>query len=143
MDTQLILVLHVIVCIVLIVLVLLQSGKEGMGVIFGGGSSSVLGSSGAGGILVKLTTFMAVLFVATCLSYNILTSSQHDDKSLILDLPPVDDPSQPATQTLPSAVDPSTPAPQAASEAPQVAPQEAPQVAPQGEAVTAPEAPAQ
>ena len=132
MDTQLILVLHVIVCIVLVVLVLLQSGKEGMGVIFGGGSSSVLGSSGAGGILVKLTTFMAVLFVATCLSYNILTSSQHDDKSLILDLPPVDDPSQPATQTLPSAVDPSTPAPQAV-----------PQEAPQGEAVTAPETPAQ
>ena len=135
MDTQLILVLHVIVCIVLVVLVLLQSGKEGMGVIFGGGSSSVLGSSGAGGILVKLTTFMAVLFVATCLSYNILTSSKHGDKSLILDLPPVDDPSQPATQTLPSAVDPSTPAPQASPDAPQVAPQ--------GEAVTAPETPAQ
>lgn len=136
MDTQLILVLHVIVCVVLIVLVLLQSGKEGMGVIFGGGSSSVLGSSGAGGILVKLTSFVAVLFVATCLSYNILTSSQHADKSVILDLPPIDDPSQPATQTAPSAVDPSTPAPQDS------APAQAPGQAPDGGAVPA-EAPAQ
>lgn len=44
-----ILTLHVIVCIVLIVLVLLQAGREGMGVIFGGGgNSSVFGSTGAG-----------------------------------------------------------------------------------------------
>ena len=46
---SLILSLHVVVCVVLIVLVLLQSGKEGMGVIFGGGNASVFGSSGAGG----------------------------------------------------------------------------------------------
>ena len=132
MDTQLILILHVIVCVVLIVLVLLQSGKEGMGVIFGGGSSSVLGSSGAGGILVKLTSFMAVLFVATCLGYNILTSNKVN-QSVMLDLPPVDDPSKPATQTLPSAVDPSSPAPQAEAVAPESATPEA--VAPEESAV--------
>lgn len=61
----LILSLHVIVCVALVVLVLLQSGKEGMGVIFGGGNASVFGSSGAGGLLAKLTAFMAVLFVIT------------------------------------------------------------------------------
>ena len=67
-----ILTLHVIVCIVLIVLVLLQAGREGMGVIFGGGgNSSVFGSTGAGGVLVKLTTFLAVLFIATSLGYNL------------------------------------------------------------------------
>ena len=71
----LILTLHVVACIVLVVLVLLQSGKEGMGVIFGGGSSSLFGSSGAGGILVKLTAFIAVLFIITSLSYNVITSS--------------------------------------------------------------------
>ena len=64
---NMILTLHVIVCVVLIVLVLLQSGKEGMGVIFGGGSSSLFGSTGAGGILVKLTAFMAVVFIASSL----------------------------------------------------------------------------
>ena len=45
----LILTLHIIVCVVLVILILLQAGKEGMGVIFGGGNTSVFGSSGAGG----------------------------------------------------------------------------------------------
>ena len=40
----LILTLHIIVCVLLVILVLLQSGKEGMGVIFGGGNTSVFGS---------------------------------------------------------------------------------------------------
>ena len=63
MET-LILTLHIIVCVLLVILILLQAGKEGMGVIFGGGgSTSVFGSAGAGGILAKLTAFMAVIFV--------------------------------------------------------------------------------
>ena len=40
----LILTLHIIVCVVLVILILLQAGKEGMGVIFGGGNTSVFGS---------------------------------------------------------------------------------------------------
>ncbi len=79
-----ILVLHILVCIILIVLILLQSGREGMGVIFGGGgNSSVFGSQGAGGILVKLTTFLAVMFVVTSLGYNILTANKKDVKSIL------------------------------------------------------------
>ncbi|WP_337440705.1 preprotein translocase subunit SecG, partial [Desulfovibrio sp.] len=57
----LILTLHIIVCVVLVILILLQAGKEGMGVIFGGGNTSVFGSSGAGGMLAKMTAFMAVV----------------------------------------------------------------------------------
>lgn len=68
----LVLTLHIIACILLVVLVLLQSGKEGMGVIFGGGSGSVFGSSGAGGVLVKLTAFMAAVFICTSLAYNVI-----------------------------------------------------------------------
>ena len=82
----LILTLHIIVCVSLVILVLLQAGKERMGVIFGGGSGSVFGSSGAGGMLSKLTAFMAVLFILTSLSYNLVTSSRSDDKSTILDV---------------------------------------------------------
>ena len=63
----LILTLHIIVCVVLVILILLQAGKEGMGVIFGGGNTSVFGSSGAGGMLAKMTAFMAVVFVVTSL----------------------------------------------------------------------------
>lgn len=82
-----ILTLHVIVCIFLVILVLLQSGREGMGVIFGGGgNSSVFGSAGAGGILVKLTTFLAVIFICTSLGYNIMTSSSRTVKESILDV---------------------------------------------------------
>ncbi len=78
-----ILILHVLVCLFLIVLILLQSGREGMGVIFGGGgNSSVFGSQGAGGILVKLTTFLAVMFV-TSLGYNILTANKNDVSSIL------------------------------------------------------------
>lgn len=82
----LILTLHIIVCVLLVVLVLLQSGKEGMGVIFGGGSGSVFGGSGAGGMLSKLTAFVAVLFVFTCLSYTYVTSVRPVDESVILDV---------------------------------------------------------
>ena len=69
--------IHIIACIVLIVLVLLQSGKEGMGVIFGGGSGSVFGSAGAGGFLVKLTAWFAALFLISCLAYNYTTMSRN------------------------------------------------------------------
>lgn len=80
----LILTLHIIVCVLLVILVLLQSGKEGMGVIFGGGNSSVFGSGGAGGILAKLTTLMAVIFVITSLSYTYVTSARPTAESAIL-----------------------------------------------------------
>ncbi|NLV98000.1 MAG: preprotein translocase subunit SecG, partial [Desulfovibrionales bacterium] len=40
---SLIITIHIIACITLVVLVLLQSGKEGMGVIFGGGGGSLFG----------------------------------------------------------------------------------------------------
>ena len=112
---SLILTLHIIVCVTLVVLVLLQAGKEGMGVIFGGGTGSVFGSSGAGGMLTKLTAFMAVLFVVTCLSYNIVTSTKVTQKSTILDIKLEEMPAAPATTT-PAA--PVTPAPAAPAATP-------------------------
>jgi preprotein translocase subunit SecG len=104
-----VLTLHIIVCVILVILVLLQSGKEGMGVIFGGGSSSLFGSTGAGGILVKLTTFVAVIFLATSLGYNMLTAVRHTKESTILDIS-VDDPSAPAKPAAPAAGNATVPA---------------------------------
>ncbi|MFW5932506.1 MAG: preprotein translocase subunit SecG [Desulfohalobiaceae bacterium] len=66
---NLILTIHIIACISLVLLVLMQSGHQGMGVIFGGSSSSLFGSSGAGGILTKLTVVMAIIFFVTSLSF--------------------------------------------------------------------------
>lgn len=73
---NIVLTLHIIGCVVLITLVLLQTGKEGMGVIFGGGSDSFFGSSGAGGLLVKLTTAFAIFFLITSLTYTKVTDTR-------------------------------------------------------------------
>ena len=100
----LILSLHVIVCVTLVIL--LPAGKEGMGVIFGGGNASVFGSSGAGGLLAKMTAFMAVLFIVTSLSYNYVSSSHKAQESTILDVRLEDTP-KPAA---PAATVPATPA---------------------------------
>ena len=136
----LILSLHVIVCVTLVILVLLQAGKEGMGVIFGGGNTSVFGSSGAGGMLAKMTAFIAVVFVVTSLSYTYVTSSRPSDESAVLKVEPltIDDvPAKPAAA--PEAAAPAQPA--ATSEAPAAAPAAAaPADAP--EAPAASEAPA-
>ncbi len=70
--TALVLTLHILVCIILVLMVLLQSGKEGMGVIFGGGSQSFFGSSGAGSLLAKITAVCAAIFLLTSLGYNLL-----------------------------------------------------------------------
>jgi len=69
----LVLTIHVLTCVFLVIFVLLQSGQEGMGVIFGGGSGSVFGSTGAGGLLVRITGVLAAIFLVTSLAYNVLT----------------------------------------------------------------------
>lgn len=74
--TALVLTLHILVCIILILMVLLQSGKEGMGVIFGGGSQSFFGSSGAGSLLAKITAVCAAIFLLTSLGYNLLLKQE-------------------------------------------------------------------
>lgn len=92
----------------LVILILLQSGKEGMGVIFGGGNSSVFGSTGAGGILAKLTTLMAVIFIITSLSYTYVTSSKPASDSVILNVQ-IEDPKYASPSEAPAADQPATP----------------------------------
>src|SRR5438876_12407249 len=59
-------IIHVIVSIGLILVVLLQQGKGAdVGAVFGGSSSTVFGSSGAGGFLVQLTAALATIFFTT------------------------------------------------------------------------------
>jgi preprotein translocase subunit SecG len=71
-------VLHVIVCIFLIAVVLLQRGKGAeMGAVFGGGASStVFGSRGAGNFLTLLTKICAAVFMLTSLSLSYLLTQQ-------------------------------------------------------------------
>ncbi len=78
-------VLHVMVCVVLIVVVLLQRGKGAeIGAVFGGGGgSTVFGSRGAGNFLTKLTTGAAVIFMLTSLSLAYF--AQQGDQSTLFD----------------------------------------------------------
>ncbi len=65
---------HVLACLFLIVVVLLQTGKGAdMGAVFGGGSQTLFGASGAGNFLTKMTTGTAIAFMLTSL---ILTYGQ-------------------------------------------------------------------
>jgi preprotein translocase subunit SecG len=65
-------VVHVVVCVFLIAVVLLQRGRGAeIGAVFGGGASStVFGSRGAGNFLSKLTTWSAAVFMATSLGLS-------------------------------------------------------------------------
>jgi len=84
--TTLIIAVHIVACVAVIILVLLQSGKEGMGVIFGGGSQSVFGSTGAGGLLVKLTAIFGTIFLITSLAFNVYSGShKRQAKSVMMD----------------------------------------------------------
>jgi preprotein translocase subunit SecG len=70
-------VLHVIVSTILVMVVLLQSGKRAdlAGAFGGGGSQTAFGARGAATILSKITTISAVMFMVTSLSLSILSSS--------------------------------------------------------------------
>ena len=77
-------IVHVLVCLFLILVVLLQAGKGGgMGIAFGGGggSQTVFGSSGAGNFLTRLTSITAFLFLLTSLALAHY-SSQQDSRRL-------------------------------------------------------------
>jgi preprotein translocase subunit SecG len=75
-------ILHVVACIVLILVVLLQAGKgANMGAAFGGSSQTVFGSTGAGTFLGKMTTAVAVMFMFT--SFFLSYTASHREKSLL------------------------------------------------------------
>ncbi|RJP75731.1 MAG: preprotein translocase subunit SecG [Desulfobacteraceae bacterium] len=74
----LIITLHVIVCLALIMIVLLQTGKGAdMGAAFGGGGSQTLfGSTGASTFLSKATTFAAIIFMLTCFTLAYISANR-------------------------------------------------------------------
>ncbi|MBX3250618.1 MAG: preprotein translocase subunit SecG [Myxococcales bacterium] len=71
-------ILYVIVCLFLILVVLLQSGKGGgMGAIgggMGGAGTQVFGGAGAGNILTKATAWSAALFMILSATLSYLSS---------------------------------------------------------------------
>jgi len=100
----LLVVIHVIVCLALIMIVLLQTGKGAdMGAAFGGGSSQTLfGATGTSTFLSKATTIAAVVFMITSLALAYMSSHKKgssvisdtkapiESKTQQKDMPPAD-----------------------------------------------------
>src|SRR4051812_8393601 len=112
---------HVIVCVFLIIVVLLQSGKAAdLAGAFGGmGSQTAFGPRGSATLLSKATTISAVLFMVTSLALSILATRSAGLGSTVLDqnAPPVTKqaPVVPGTPAIPA---PANPVPAPAGQAP-------------------------
>ena len=74
MITTLLVILHVVVSLILIVVILLQSGKAGdLSTAFGGSSETLFGAR-AGTFFTRLTTILAIVFMITSLTLAIVTA---------------------------------------------------------------------
>lgn len=73
-------ILHIVICLFLILVVLLQQGKGGgLGGAFGGAGQQVFGGRGAGNFMTRLTWISAALFIVTSVSLAYLASSGDRD----------------------------------------------------------------
>ena len=84
--TYFITVIHVLVCLFLIGVVLLQQGKSAdlAGAFGGQGSQTAFGPRGAANLLTKLTTWSAVIFMITSISLFVLIG-KHSGPHSVLD----------------------------------------------------------
>ena len=114
-------IVHIIVSLGLIVIVLLQTGKGAdIGAVFGGSSSTIFGSSGAGNFLTRLTTGLALVFMLTSLTLGYFSGKKPSGS--------IFDSRQPPQQAAPAAQAPAKPegAPAAPGAPAEAAPQKSP-----------------
>jgi preprotein translocase subunit SecG len=85
----LLVIVHVVICLFLIGVVLLQQGKSAdlAGAFGGQGSQTAFGPRGAANLLTKLTTYGAVLFMVTSISLTILLARSSGDHSVLSGTP--------------------------------------------------------
>ena len=126
----LVVIVHVICCLFLIGVVLLQQGKGAdMGAVFGGSSSTIFGSGGAGNFLTRLTTGAAIVFMLTSLTLTYASarrlSSTVFDSGSLPEPPPLSAPANPEGQP-PAAAEPQSAVPQAAEPQAAAAPAQQP-----------------
>ena len=82
-------IIHVIVCLFLIGVVLLQQGKSAdlAGAFGGQGSQTAFGPRGAANLLTRLTTWGAVIFMLISLLLTILLARNSGEKSVLSGAP--------------------------------------------------------
>ncbi len=108
MLTVFLTIIHVIVCLFLIVVVLLQSGKAAdLAGAFGGmGSQTAFGPRGSATVLSKATTIAAFLFMVTSISLGVMATKSAGTGSSVLERQTT----APATKSAPAPA-PAAPAP--------------------------------
>ena len=96
--------IHIVVCLFLIIVILLQSGKAAdLAGAFGGmGSQTAFGPRGSATLLSKATTISAVLFMCTSLALSILATRSASTSGTVLER------KTPTKQSLPAGANPST-----------------------------------
>ena len=108
----LLVIVHVVVCLALILVVLLQVGKgQSIGAAFGGAGSSqtFFGSRGPATFLSRLTTVSAALFMLTSLSLAYISMSGGQGSSITHKAPPPVTDTAPIPLTIPAPVTAPTP----------------------------------
>jgi preprotein translocase subunit SecG len=103
--------IHVVVCLFLIIVILLQSGKAAdLAGAFGGmGSQTAFGPRGSATLLSKATTISAVVFMCTSLALSILAMRNAGGSATILER------KTPAKQSVPAGANPAGKAPMTAT----------------------------
>lgn len=78
----LIIAVHILVCLAIVVLILLQQGKGAeMGASFGaGGSQTLFGSSGSGNLLSRITSVLVTVFFVTSFSLSMIATQRSQVK---------------------------------------------------------------
>ncbi len=93
-------IIHVIVCLFLIGVILLQQGKSAdlAGAFGGQGSQTAFGPRGAANLLTRLTTWSAIVFMFTSIGLFVLIARQSGPRSVLS-----------GTKSVPASTAPATP----------------------------------
>ena len=115
-------ILHLMLCFGLILIILLQPGKEGASVLGGGGGGNQMyGPRGTGNLLSRGTTLIAAMFMMTSIAlawYSSDRTSSGSDIGSELERLQAEQTETVAPAAAPAPVDVPAPSPEAAPEAP-------------------------
>ena len=81
---QFLITIHTIISILLIVVVLMQSGQGGLNSMMSGTANSMLGSSGANDFITKLTTGLGIAFIGLAMVIGALSGESKSSSESIL-----------------------------------------------------------
>jgi preprotein translocase subunit SecG len=110
--------LHIIVCFVLIIVIMLQSGSAAdlAGAFGGAGSQTAFGPRGAATFLSRATTWCAIVFMMTSLALSVKRSNVAASTGSILEQTQPSAPAKPAAPPVQVPVQPSQAPPSAPSQ---------------------------